>query len=592
MSDFDFLYNDPIEDHKFLLTNVLKVDEKPWLQGMPDEETRGMLLSEVESFFSSVVSPLRLSSDIEGVRLENGRIHTPKGYAEAYKQLCEIGFNAPTIPEEMGGAGLSYVFNQFLEEFGTSASVAFLMYFGFATSSCHAISKFGDATLIEKTVPKLVSGEWLATMALTEPHAGSNLAEVRTLAKRRDDGTFSITGDKVFITGGDSDLADNIVHVVLARTEDENGTPLAGIGGLGVFVVTRDDLDTGEDNGVEVVGIEHKMGLNGGATCSMHFDNAKGYQLAPGGKGSAAGMAPLFEMMNHARLGTAVTGVGVAAKAAEMTTAYAMERTAGSAAGLARNADGSGHPIICHPDIYRIIASAWSFVEGTRATLIWGALLIADSHEHTDENERKESGLMAHLLVPLLKAYATDTATQICDDCIQVFGGYGYVRETGIEQLFRDLRASRIYEGANGVQANDFVMRRMAGKGEQAIKLLIAKIRKSIEDFRKIPALTTLSNQLTLAVDSLERISTIASETRENDVRALLAVSLDIVHLFGIVLVGWRSTVSVIVAHESNSPLLERKMLLAKNWATRQLPMTAGLEARIQSCIESASEEA
>ncbi len=579
MLEFSLIATDPVEDHKFLLSCVLGVDDRPWLLGIPAEETRGLLLDEAYKLFAEVVAPLRLKSDAEGVRLNAGRVTSPSGFPEAYRQIREAGLHAPTLPEDFGGAGLSPLLGQFVEEFSAGACLAMHMYYGFSASAPRTIRKFGDPALADKVIAPLVSGEWLATMCLTEPQAGSDLSQVRTMARPNGDGSYAITGDKIFITGGDSDLANNIIHIVLARIADATGAVQSGIGGLGVFLVARDDLDDGAPNHVTVTGIEHKMGLNGGATCSLSFDGAKGYSLASGKSGSAAGMAALFDMMNHARLATAVASVGVVATAATMATAYAQERRAGRAVGARPEEGQVAHAIIRHPDVERMISSAWSFVDGVRAVIAWAALLIAESTEHPDEAIRQQSGAIAHLLTPMLKAYVTDEAQRACDDCLQVFGGYGFIRETGIEQLLRDMRAARIYEGANGIQAQDFVMRRMTGPGEAAVAALIGQIRAFVVEHGQNPDLARIVPPLAQALDALESAVQTASRCRQGDVQTLLGFSLDLAHLFGTVLIGWRSAVSVVVARQAAPQQFTRKQLLASHWAIRHLPMTTGLAA-------------
>ena len=572
---------DPVADHQFLLSSVLRVDERPWLAGIPAPETRALLLEEAHNLLGEVVAPLRLQSDVEGVRLHNGQVSTPPGFAQAYRQIREAGLHAPTLPEDLGGVGLSPLFAQFIEEMSAGACLALHMYFGFSTSAPRTITKFGAKDLVDCVVPPLVSGEWLATMCLTEPQAGSDLAQVRTLARPSGDGGWRISGEKIFITGGDSDLADNIIHIVLARIADGDGQTRSGIGGLGVFVVPRNHLDDGRANGVSVTGIEHKMGLNGGATCSLSFDDAQGYALASGATGSAAGMAPLFDMMNHARLATAVASVGVAATAAQMATFYAAERRAGRAAGIAPETGYAAHSIDRHPDVERMIASAWAFVEGARALLAWTALQMEEAACHPEEASRRDAAGIAHLLTPMLKAYVTDAAQAICDDCLQVFGGYGFVRETGVEQLLRDIRAGRIYEGANGIQAQDFVMRRMAGPGAAAVDGVVAQMRDFMTEQADNPHLAGVLFPLQEALEALVCGVRAATAVREADARALLSVSLDVVHLFGIVLIGWRSAVSVVAACDSAPELLARKQLLARHWARRHLPHAIGLARSI-----------
>jgi alkylation response protein AidB-like acyl-CoA dehydrogenase len=580
MQTSDFAPLDRLADFTFLLEQVHHVDQNPWLTGILTRDVRQQILTQAEALFFEVVEPLRRIGDREGARFVEGRVYAPAGFHKAYQAIVTDGWHASGIPEAEGGSGLSPLLGQFIEEMGAGANPALHMYYGFAAPAARVIRRFGAPWLADLIIPHLISGGWTATMCLTEPQAGTDLAQVASRAVPAGDGCYHLSGTKIFISAGDHDLAENIIHVVLARVHDPSGGTQSGLPGLGVFIVPKLRFEDDGDNGVTVIGIEQKMGLHGNPTCTLRFEQAKGYRLSPG-MGSAAGMAPLFDMMNQARLSTATGALGTAFAATGMAYCYACERRSGFAA--ARMPDGRvADPIIRHPDVERMLLSACAFVEGTRALLSWVALLLEEQEYNPDPVRRSEAGILAHLLPPILKAFITDQAFLVCDDCLQVFGGHGYIQETGIEQLLRDCRVSRIYEGANGIQAHDLVMRRMVAADGRGVELLVEQISLFVASHAADMSLAPIMEPLADAIGELAMTRRLCDHHRQHAPRILLECSADVVKLFGVILVGWRSAVSVIAARSCDQDLFNHKFRLAAHWALRHLPLTRALLAGLQ----------
>lgn len=571
----DFTPLSRVDDYMFLLNHVVEIDSIPWLGGVPAREVRHLLFEQADTFFRRVIDPLRSKGDADGARFVDGQIVSPKGFKDAYRQIVESGWHACTIPEDEGGNGLSPLVGRFAEELSAGTNAALHMYYGFAAPAVQTIRRFSEPWLADLINPRLVSGDWLATMCLTEPQAGSDLAQVRTRARLNPDGTYSIVGNKIFISAGDHDLCDNIIHIVLARTENQ-GEVQPGLGGLNVFVVPKKHITEGNPNHIEVIGLEHKMGLHGNPTCALRFEGAVGHLLSAGGQGQAAGMAPLFAMMNHARLSTGNGALGTAAVAIEQTHSYATKRRSGRTVGSV--GDGNTEPalLIAQPDVARMILSAWSFVEGARATIIWATLIEEDGKSHPDIEIRRESTAISELLTPVLKAFLTDQAYLACDDCLQVHGGHGYIRDTGIEQFTRDLRVSRIYEGANGIQAADLMRRIVSNKG-LAMAAIATQIDAFIAHNQADPDLATIIPPLVDAFQALNRACGIISAYRDDDPAFALECSSGFLKLFGLVIVGWRSAFSATRAKNADPSKFEHKRRLAEHWATRHLPKAEGL---------------
>ncbi|TNF20627.1 MAG: acyl-CoA dehydrogenase, partial [Rhodobacteraceae bacterium] len=441
-------YHAPTKDLQFVLHEVLKVSA----QDVPgydelDEGFTGAVLDEAGKIAAEVLHPLNAVGDAQGCVLENGVVRTPEGFKAAFDQVRDGGWTALDCDPEYGGQGLPYLMNAVVGEMLTSANMAFQMYAGLTHGAVSTIQAHGTEAQKQTYLPKMVSCEWTGTMNLTEPHCGTDLGLMRTKAEPQDDGSYAITGQKIFISAGDHDLSDNVIHLVLARIP---GGP-EGIKGISLFIVPKmlvnDDGSVGERNGVSVGKIEEKMGIHGNSTCVMNYDGATGYLLGEAHKG----MRAMFTMMNEARIAVGAQGLGQAVVAYQNALDYARERLQGRAVTGAENPDGPADPLIVHPDIRRMLLDQKSFVEGGRAFALWGANLIDRAHRNKDA---EADGLIS-LMTPVIKGFLTDKGFESTVAAQQVYGGHGYIEETGVSQFVRDARIAMIYEGANGVQALD-----------------------------------------------------------------------------------------------------------------------------------------
>ncbi len=451
-------YTAPVKDMQFILHNVLNVtgSDVPGYRDL-DEGFTAAVLEEAGRVASDVLAPLNAVGDREGCTLENGVVRTPKGFDAAFKTMKEGGWTALDCDPEYGGQGLPYLMGTAVGEIFVSANMAFNMYQGLTHGAYSAIHVHGTAEQKAKYLPKMVSCDWTGTMNLTEPHCGTDLGLMRTKAEPQEDGTYKITGQKIFISAGEHDLAENIIHLVLAKAPGGGD----GIKAVSLFIVpkflVRDDGSLGARNGVSVGSIEHKMGIHGNATCVMNYDGATGYLLGDLYKG----MRAMFTMMNEARLGVGLQGYAVAEAAYQNALAYAKDRLQGRAVTGAENPQGPADPLIVHPDIRRNLMDQKSFVEGARALTFWGAHLIDRSVRMDDADAE---GLIS-LMIPVIKGFQTDKGFEMAVAAQQVLGGHGYIEEWGMSQFARDARITQIYEGANGVQALDLVGRKLAVDG-------------------------------------------------------------------------------------------------------------------------------
>ncbi|KFN48342.1 acyl-CoA dehydrogenase C-terminal domain-containing protein [Arenimonas composti] len=454
-------YSAPLRDMSFVLFDLLDVERE--LAALPrhaglDRATIEAVLAEAARFASEVIQPLNLIGDREGCTWHgDGVVTAPPGFREAYRQFVEAGWPALSCSEEFGGQGLPLVVNNRCYEMWNSANQAWLMYAGLSHSAYECLVAFGTDEQKATYLPKIVSGEWTGTMCLTEAHCGTDLGLLKTKAEPRGDGSYAITGSKIFISAGEHDLADNILHMVLARLPDAP----AGTKGISLFLVPKflPDADgrPGVRNTLQAGSIEHKMGIHGNATCVMNFDGATGWPVGEPHKGLAA----MFVMMNSARLGVGMQSLGQAEVAYQNAAAYAKDRLQGRAAAGAQRPEKPADPIIVHPDVRRMLLTARAYVEGGRALAAWVALLIDREHGHPDPAVRAESAELVAFLTPIVKAFLTDNGWETTTLCQQVLGGHGYIGEWGMDQFVRDARINMIYEGTNGIQALDLLGRKV-----------------------------------------------------------------------------------------------------------------------------------
>ena len=454
-------YTAPLRDMRFVMFEVLDAEQE--LKAIPrfadvDRETIDAVLEEAARFASQVAFPLNSIGDIEGCRIDtDGVVTTPTGFKEAYRQFVEGGWPSLSCDPDYGGQGLPVLINNRVYEMFNSASQAWLMYSGLSHSAYECLHASGSEQLKRLYLPKLISGQWTGTMCLTEAQCGTDLGMLKTRAEPRDDDSFALTGSKIFISAGEHDISENIIHMVLARLP---GAP-AGTRGISLFLVPKFIPDAngeaGERNGIKAGSIEHKMGIHGNATCVMNLDGARGWLVGEPNKGLAA----MFVMMNSARLGVGMQGLGLSEVALQNAVAYARDRVQGRSATGVKQADKPADAIIVHPDVRRMLLTCKAYTEGARAITTWTALLTDRENDHPDPKVRAEAEALVAFLTPIVKAFITDNAFETTNLALQVFGGHGFIREWGMEQYVRDARINMIYEGTNGIQALDLLGRKV-----------------------------------------------------------------------------------------------------------------------------------
>ena len=582
------IYKAPVEDVSFLLNDVFQIDRYNNLPGFADAsaDVRAAIIDEAAKFSEQVLQPLNHSGDQEGcTRHDDGRVTTPKGFKEAFKQFADGGWIGLSAPAEFGGQGLPVSLSQTVNEFTMSANMAFSMYGGLTQGAMAALLVHGSDAQKKTFVPKMVTGEWAGTMNLTEPQCGTDLGLMRTKAVKQADGTYKITGTKIFISGGEQDLTENIVHLVLARIE---GAP-AGIKGVSLFVVPKKKLDadgslTSEMNGVSCGSIEHKMGIHGNSTCVLNFDNAVGTLVGEENKG----MQAMFVMMNEARLGVGVQGLSQSEVAYQNAVNYARERLQGRSLTGAKEKDKPADPIIVHPDVRRTLMSIRAFNEAARALVVWTSLKSDLAHRSDDAKERQAADDHMGLLTPVIKAMLTDQGFANAVAAQQMFGGHGYIVETGVEQFVRDARISMIYEGANGIQALDLVGRKLGRDGGRAITTFFGEVTAFMKENGANEALKPFIAPLGAALKDLQQATMWLMQNALTKPDNAGAASTDYLHLFGLVTLGymWARMAKVAqdkLADGGDQAYLKTKLVTGKFFVERMLPETSLRLSRVQA---------
>ncbi|WP_194094280.1 acyl-CoA dehydrogenase C-terminal domain-containing protein [Marivivens aquimaris] len=574
----------PTKDIQFVLHDLLKASEQdtPGYDEL-DRDFTAAVLEEAGKLASEVLAPLNVIGDQQGVTLENGVVRTPEGFKEAFEQIKEGGWTALDCDPEYGGQGLPYLMNTAVQEPFVSANMAFNMYQGLTHGAYSAIHAHGSDEQKAKFLPKMVTCEWTGTMNLTEPHCGTDLGLMRTKAEPQDDGSYKVTGQKIFISAGDHDMADNIIHLVLAKIP---GGP-EGIKGVSLFIVPKfmvnEDGSLGDRNAVSVGKIEEKMGIHGNATCVMNYDGATGYLLGEAHKG----MRAMFTMMNEARLGVGLQGYAQAEIAYQNAVAYAKDRLQGRAVTGAENPEGPADPLIVHPDIRRNLMDQKSFVEGARALTYWGAMLIDKAHRSGDADAL---GLVS-LLTPVIKGFQTDKGFEMASQAQQVYGGHGYIEEWGMSQYARDARITMIYEGANGIQALDLVGRKLAQDGGKHVMAFFEMIKaecKAHEDERMKP----FTDALKVASKQLQAAGMYFMQNGMKNPNNALAGSYDFMTMMGHVCLGlmWTrmaaASYAALDGGASDTAFYETKIATGKYYMARHLPACAMHLSRIESGAE------
>lgn len=575
-------YTAPTKDMQFVLHDVLNVSASD-IPGYADldRDFTNAILEEAGKLAGGVVAPLNVVGDAEGCSFENGVVGTPTGFKEAFEQVKEGGWTGLDMPEEFGGQNMPAVIGTAVGELFSGANQAFTMYQGLTHGAASAILVHGTEQQKATYLPKMVSCEWTGTMNLTEPHCGTDLGLMRTKAEPQGDGSYKISGQKIFISAGDHDMAENIVHLVLAKIP---GGP-DGIKGVSLFIVPKvmvnEDGSLGARNGVSVGAIEHKMGIHGNSTCVMNYDEATGYLLGEEHKG----MRAMFTMMNEARLGVGMQGLSQAEAAYQNAVVYAKDRLQGRDVTGAKNPDGPADPLIVHPDIRRALMDQKSFVEGGRAFLLWGANLIDQAHRSED----KDADGLVSLMTPVIKGFLTDEGYQSTVQAQQVYGGHGYIEEHGMSQFTRDARITMIYEGANGVQALDLVGRKLAQDSGKHVMAFFEIVKTFCKEHSDDAAMADFVGPLKDASKHLQAAGMYFMQNGMKNPNHALAGSYDFMHLFGHVCLGlmWarmaKAANTALAEGTSDAAFYETKLTTARYYMARRLPATAMHLARIES---------
>lgn len=582
------VYRAPIQDTLFLINDVLRIERYSNLEGFANAtpDMVEAVLNEAGKFCEEVLFPINQSGDLEGcTRHEDGSVTTPQGFKEAYQQFCEAGWTLLTQPEEFGGQGLPHVVGFPAEEFRMSANQAFAMYPGLTQGAIAALLVKGSDELKAKYVPKMVSGEWGGTMNLTEPHCGTDLGLIRTRAVPNGDGSYAISGTKIFISSGEHDLTDNIVHLVLAKTPDAPDN----VKGISLFLVPKflvnEDGSLGERNGATCGSIEHKMGIHANSTCVMNYDGATGWMVGDENKGLAA----MFIMMNAARLGVGIQGLAQAEVAYQNAVEYAKDRRQGRALTGPQEPQEKADPLFVHPDVRRMLMDGKATVEGLRALALWGALQVDLAHMAASEEERQMADDLVSLLTPVIKGYGTDKGYDVATNAQQVFGGHGYIEEQGMSQYVRDARITMIYEGANGVQAMDLVGRKLAQNGGRAIQAFFAIVDQECADAKAKPAIADLATKLEKANGELKAATMWFMQNGMANPNNVGAGAHHYMHMLGIVSLGlmWvRMAEAAQLALDEgrgNASFLEAKLVTARYFAERFIPDAGALRRKIEA---------
>ena len=577
------IYTAPVKDIQFVLHDLLKISEQD-IAGFEDldRDFTGAVVEEAGKVATAVLHPLNAVGDREGCVLENGVVRTPAGFKDAFEQMKDGGWTAMDCDPAYGGQGLPYVMHTAAQEPFVSANMAFNMYQGLTHGAYSAIYVHGSDDQKQTYLPKLTTCEWTGTMNLTEPHCGTDLGLMRTKAVPQDDGSYKITGQKIFISAGDHDLASNIIHLVLAKIQ---GGP-DGIKGVSLFIVPKimvnDDGSLGARNGVSVGKIEEKMGIHGNATCVMNYDDATGFLVGEAHKG----MRAMFTMMNEARLGVGLQGYAQAESAYQNAVAYANDRLQGRAVTGAENPDGPADPLIVHPDIRRNLMDQKSFVEGARAFTYWGAYLIDRAHRNSD----KDADGLISLMTPVIKGFLTDKGFEYATAAQQVYGGHGYIEEWGMSQYARDARIAMIYEGANGIQALDLVGRKLALDGGKHVMAFFEMIKTFIKENEANAALhKDFLVPLKAASKDLQAAGMYFMQNGMKNPNNALSGSYDFMHMMGHVCLGlmWarmaKAAMEALEAGASDTEFYETKIATGRYYMARQLPATAMHLARINT---------